>query len=263
MGDVSYKPLIQDMTWSYSRIRAFTDCPYRWYLKYIRYPKEDRKNMFFSDYGTFVHELIAAFYSGEKTAEQIHTEYLTGFKTHVLGRVPNNKVFINYFVDGSQYLKSIQPSKNEVVAVEQKVETTVGNISFVGYIDRVDRAKDGGLLVIDNKSRTLKPRSHRATPTKADIELDEYLVQLYVYSSFVRDTYGVFPHKLCFNCFRNNLFIEEPFVKQDYNKAIRWVSDMVCQIENEENFRPNMDYFKCRYLCEMNDHCDYYQLSRR
>ncbi|WP_303744060.1 PD-(D/E)XK nuclease family protein, partial [uncultured Duncaniella sp.] len=155
-----------------SRIKAFTDCPYRWYLKYIRHPGQHGKPMFFSDYGSFVHELIAAYYSGEKTAEQVHMEYLTGFNDHVLGRAPNSKVFANYFVSGSQYLKSIRPSENEVIAVEQKVETSVTGTPFVGYIDRIDRDKDGALLVIDNKSRTLKPRSGRTKPTKADEELD-------------------------------------------------------------------------------------------
>lgn len=37
MGEISYAPLIEDMVWSYSRIKAFDDCPYRWYLKYIRH----------------------------------------------------------------------------------------------------------------------------------------------------------------------------------------------------------------------------------
>ena len=36
MGEVNYAPLIDDMVWSYSRIKAFEDCPYRWYLKYIK-----------------------------------------------------------------------------------------------------------------------------------------------------------------------------------------------------------------------------------
>ena len=48
MGEISYAPLIEDMVWSYSRIKAFDDCPYRWYLKYIRHLHG--KDMFFSDY---------------------------------------------------------------------------------------------------------------------------------------------------------------------------------------------------------------------
>ena len=69
MGEISYAPLIKDMVWSYSRIKAFYDCPYRWYLKYIR--KLHGKDMFFSDYGSFVHKLIELYYRGEKTQSQL------------------------------------------------------------------------------------------------------------------------------------------------------------------------------------------------
>lgn len=143
MGEVSYKPLIQDMTWSYSRIKAFTDCPYRWYLKYIRYPGHHGKPMFFSDYGSFVHELIAAYYSGEKTTEQVHMEYLTKFNDRVLGKAPNSKVFANYFVSGSQYpdvfkyvdivdgtVVSIGTHPSGVLISDLPIEQTVGLCSL-------------------------------------------------------------------------------------------------------------------------------------
>lgn len=263
MGEVIYKPLIQDMVWSYSRIKAFIDCPYRWYLKYIRHPGEHGKDMFFSDYGSFVHELIASFYAGEKTAAQVHIEYLTQFGDRVKGFAPNGTVYANYFLDGSNYLKSIKPSKHKVIAVEQKVSTTVNGIPFVGYIDRIDMTEYGELLLIDNKSRTLKQRSKKQKPTKADIELDDYLRQLYIYSAFMKDRFGKFPSKLCFNCFRSQLMIEEPFNQDAFEDTLKWASDAVHQIEDETKFRPNMDYFKCRYLCEMNDNCDYYRLSGR
>lgn len=262
MGNVIYKPLIQDMTWSYSRIKAFSDCPYRWYLKYIRYPGTRGVPMFFSDYGSFVHELIAAYYAGEKTAGQVHLDYLTGFREAVKGTPPSSGVYVGYFIDGSNYLKSIRPSENEVIAVEQRVSTTVGGIPFVGVIDRLDRADSGELLLIDNKSRALKPRSKRAKPTKADLELDDYLKQLYIYAAFVKDKYGEFPSKLYFNCFRSQTLIEEPFDQSALDKAVSWATHMVRKIENETKFRPDMDYFKCRYLCEMHDQCDYYRLGR-
>ena len=79
MGEVNYAPLIDDMVWSYSRIKAFEDCPYRWYLKYIK--KFHGKDMFFSSYGTFMHKLIELYHKGEKTPRQIVDMYLQDFKT--------------------------------------------------------------------------------------------------------------------------------------------------------------------------------------
>lgn len=77
MGNVNYEPVIRDMTWSYSRIKSFEDCPYRWYLKYIR--KLKGKEMFFSNYGSFVHKLLERYYKGELTQKQLCSIYLQRF----------------------------------------------------------------------------------------------------------------------------------------------------------------------------------------
>ena len=60
MGDICYAPLIDDMTWSYSRVKSFEDCPYKWFLKYI--VGLHGKRMFFADYGTFMHKLMESFH---------------------------------------------------------------------------------------------------------------------------------------------------------------------------------------------------------
>ena len=39
-GGMLYGPLIRDMVWSYSRIKAFEACPYRWFLNYIEHRRE-------------------------------------------------------------------------------------------------------------------------------------------------------------------------------------------------------------------------------
>lgn len=57
MEKSGYEHIIDQMTWSYSRIKAFDDCPYRWFLKYIKC--EPGSEMFFASYGSFMHELNA------------------------------------------------------------------------------------------------------------------------------------------------------------------------------------------------------------
>lgn len=263
MGEISYEPLIRDMTWSYSRIKAFDDCPYRWYLKYIRYPRVKGKDMFFANYGKFVHELLASFYSGEKTAGQVEAEYLRNFREQVNAYAPNKTIFKNYFLDGLNYLRGLTAPPNKILSVENKVEFQIGDIPFIGYIDLLEEDKNGEIIVVDNKSRTLKPRSQRSKPTKSDLELDQYLKQLYLYSIFVNDHYGKPPSMLCFNCFRSQLRIEEPFLEDGCDKAKLWVKDKVDEIATETEFRPNIEYFKCRYLCEMQDYCNYFELTKR
>ena len=201
MGEINYAPLIDDMVWSYSRIKAFVDCPYRFYLKYIRHIHG--KEMFFASYGTFMHKLIETYFKEGKSPRQLTDIYLRDFKKEVVGRAPNKTVFGNYFTGGLEYLRGIHPFPYRPAAIEKKVDFKVNGIPFIGYIDFLGEL-DGSLYVVDNKSRVLKPRSKREKPTKTDEELDAYLRQLYLYSAAVEEEYGVRPHKLCFNCFRTS-----------------------------------------------------------
>lgn len=260
MGEVSHEPVIRDMAWSYSRIRAFEDCPYRWYLRYIRRLKG--KELFFASYGSFMHSLIEAYYTGRMTPAELCDTYLGEFKQRVTGHAPNKKIFSNYFTGGLRYLKGFQPFPYEPLAIEKKVEFNLKGIPFVGYIDFLGK-KNSDLFVIDNKSRNLKPRSGQAAPTKTDEELDAYLIQLYLYSISVEQEYGKLPSALCFNCFRSPVFIEEPFSKEAYEQSKEWLVHKVDEITSETEFRPNMEYFKCRHLCEMQDYCEYYALSQK
>lgn len=300
MGIVSYRSIIQDMTWSYSRIKSFNDCPYRWFLKYIQpillirrifggkqparadidaayvrgeleaddagilyaYLDIERKAQFFASYGTFMHKLIELYYKGEKNRQQLCDMYLQEFKAQVSGMAPNKTVFTNYFKSGIQYLRGFEPFQYNTLAVEKKVDFSLDGIPFIGYIDYLGE-KDNELYIVDNKSRILKPRSKRKKPTKADKELDEYLAQPYLYSVAVEQEYGVLPKSLCFNCFRAPIFIEEPFKEDAYAASKQWFSDRMETIKGETEFKPNIEFFKCKHLCEMQDFCDYFELLEK
>lgn len=261
MGDVSYKPLIDGMTWSYSRIKSFEDCPHRWYLKYIRFPRAEQLDLFFASYGTFMHELIAEFYKGEKDALDVRLNYLSNYRNRVAMPAPSQKVANGYFESGLAYLKTIHPSEDKVVSVEERFSAEIGGTPFIGFIDRLDETADGELVLIDNKSRTLKPRSKRAKPTQMDHMLDEYLRQLYLYSEFVNKKFGKYPKNLCFNCFREQTLIKEPFDPAKLDEAKAWAKENIAKISEETRFRPDVEWFKCHHLCEMRHLCDYYDIN--
>ena len=51
------------MTWSMSRLKSYEDCPYGWFLKYIKGKSDcDR---FYATYGSFMHRLLEQYYRGE------------------------------------------------------------------------------------------------------------------------------------------------------------------------------------------------------
>lgn len=252
-----FTPLIDDMKWSYSRVRSFDDCPYKFFLKYVRSQVE--RPMFYSSYGKFMHSLLERYYRNEENAESLCGKYLREFRENVTGSPQSLKVFSNYFNSGLSCIKTLMKPPGKIVGVEKKVEFDIGGYPSIGYLDLVCETDDG-LCIIDHKSRMLKRRSGRRKPTATDAELDSYLRQLYIYSAAIKNESGELPTHLCFNCFRENLFIKEQFYNDAYEEAIRWYTDSIEKIRMETDFRPSIDYFKCTYLCGLNDRCEYYQL---
>lgn len=257
MSEVSYLPLIEDMVWSYSRLGTFSDCPYRFFLRHIRRYKEDEK--FYASYGSFIHKLIERYYNGDLPKEDMQMEFLLNFGAAVKGKRPKREIVDKYIAKGSEYLANFEPFPYKCIGIEKKVLFNLDKYKFIGFIDFLGEDDDGNLIVIDNKSRDLKPRSKRKNPTVKDKELDSMLKQLYLYAGAVEQEYGQFPTKLCFNCFKAGVFIEEPFVKEAYDNAVKWALDTIKEIESEEDWHPRYDFFGCNNICGVNKHCEYYE----
>ena len=242
--------------WSYSRIECFCDCPYRFFLKYFAGVKE--KPLFYSSYGSFIHKLIEQYYKGALTKDEMVTKFLTDFSKEVRGTRPQESTVTKYIQCGCEYLRSFQPFRFNMIDVEKRVEFNIDGTPFVGFIDYLGE-EDGEFVIVDNKSRDLKPRSKRAKPTLKDQELDSMLKQLYIYSAAVKQEYGKFPKLLCFNCFRTGTFIEEPFNEDAYNAAIEWAKKQVEDIKDADDFYPQIDYFSCNFICGVDEECEYYE----
>lgn len=258
---MNYSNIISDMVWSYSRITTFEACPYRFLLSYIfKVPKE---NLFFSDYGLFVHRIIELYLKEILEKDEAPSFYLSNFHKEVLGKAPSAKVFRSYFQQGLEYCNHMNFPYPNPLAVETKLDFQVGGRRFTGVIDCVAEKDDGtGLVILDNKSRSLKPRSAKRNPTKSDNELDDYLRQLYLYSIPIMQEYGTPPDTLEFNCFRSGIIISEPFCKERFYLAKKWAVETVDRIVANDEWSPNMEFWKCRYLCDVHRSCEYYQMNK-
>lgn len=257
MGDSIYKPLIASMQWSYSRIKSFEQCRYAWYLKYL-YGLREKPN-FYASYGSFVHKLIEKYYRDEISHQDLPMTFLVGFPFEVKGRRPKREIVEKYMNAGVSYFERFIPFPFRTISVEEKIGFLIGEKDFIGFIDYVGE-EDGSLVIVDHKSRDLKPRSRKKKPTAKDAELDEFLKQLYLYSAGIEQKYGRLPKKLCFNCFKCGNFIEEDFDFDAYESAKEWALDMISKIEQADEFYPNIDWFYCTNLCGFRDNCCYYEL---
>lgn len=246
------------MTWSYSRINCFEDCPYKFFLTYVKCCEEEKR--FFASYGSFVHAIMASYLQGLLRKDELAQFYLLNFGKEVHGEAPSAKVFTNYFNAGYRYFSDCNFDTN-VIAVEEYMRFKLGEHNFVGVIDYIRVNEDGSLVLGDHKSKDLKPRSKKRVPCKSDRELDAYLEQLYLYCKPFKERYGRFPDYLEFNCFRTGVVITEPFDVEKYNVVINKFSAKPNSIALNEQWQPRIEYFKCKYLCGKNNSCEYYQLN--
>ena len=253
MGDINYSPLIEDMTFSYSRINSYKSCPYAWFLNYI--DKMKKRDLFYSSYGNLMHDIIAKYYKGEITKSEMPVEFLTRFSTDVKGVRPSASIVEKYVDSSLEYLRNFEEFGLNTVAVEEKVNFQIDGIPMIGFIDYIGE-KDGDYIIVDHKSHSLKPRSGRKKPTVKDKELDEYLRQLYLYSTAVKDRYGKFPKELWFNCYRSGIVIKEPFDEEKYNEAVEWATSTIEEIKGDADFYDNYDYFYCRWICDQALNCE-------
>lgn len=224
-------------------------------MKYILEEKE--KPMFYSSYGKYIHELIELYNNGIISASRLPTEFLTGFSSRVSGKVPSESIASKYISCGLEYFKLFKGFDLNMIASEMKVNFKLGKYKFTGVIDYLGE-KDGNLYIIDHKSRNLRKRSGRSKPTKYDQELDDMLVQLYLYAEAVKQKYGKYPTKLIFNCFRENEIIEEDFNDEACEKAKAWAVKIIEEIKETHDFYPYVEFFQCKYLCGLNEECDYW-----
>lgn len=207
-----------------------------------------------------MHELLAGFYNGELTREDMLTKFLLDFNTEVEGERPRASTVQQYICKGANYIRSFKPIDAQILGVEQEVRYKIEGIPFIGYIDIIAE-DDHGIFIVDHKSKELSGRSKRKKPTASDLELDEMLKQLYLYAEAIRQKYGKYPYKLCFNSFRAGIMVEEPFNKSACESAKQWALDSIEQIKNAESFRPNLEFFACKNICGLNEDCCYYEMQ--
>lgn len=239
-------------------MKLFDTCRYAWYLKYLYGEKEEQN--FYASYGSFVHKLIERYYRDEISHQDLPMKFLVGFSVFIEGKRPKQSIVDKYMEAGLAYFQSFKPFKYNPIDVEWKVGYKIDKYNFIGFIDYLGEC-DGDLVVIDHKSRDLKPRSGKTPQTAKDKELDEYLRQLYLYAVGVELTYGKLPSKLCFNCFKSGSFIEERFDPARFDDAKQWAIGQIKKIESAEDFYPNLDWFYCTNLCGYHKQCCYYHTA--
>ena len=253
--------LLDTMTWSFSRLNSFYNCPYEWFLHYIQCNKSE--NGFFGEYGSFIHEILEKYANGELSLFELNQYYEERFNEAIPHDAPPNKyvdIRQSYFDKGLEYLNNIDLilDNYDVLGVEKKVEFQIAGRDFVGYIDLLVRDKiTGELIIIDHKSASIKILKNGNISKTDQKHFLEFKRQLYLYSIAVIKEFGPVS-KLKWNMFKDQKWIEIPWKKEEYDEAIKWVEDTLKLIENEKEWLPKQEFYYCNYLCGQRNHaCEY------
>lgn len=245
-----YKFLIENMTFSFSRLSSYHQCPYQFKLQYI--DCEDGIQNFFSDFGTLCHSILERYLKGELEIYELSATYEKEFKEAVSHKAPPNKyVDLNesYFQQGKDYFDTFEGLKYEIVAVEKEICINIDGIKFTGFIDALIKDKNGDYAIIDHKSSD--PKSANSEKAK------EYWKQMTLYSIGIFDEYGVYPKVLNINAFRKQQWFSKELEETSVEEAKKWVIDTVDKLMNEEDWLPKSDFYFCNWLCNFRNFCPY------
>lgn len=261
MMDEELDFLLDTMTWSFSRLNSFYNCPHEWYERYVMCQKGE--NGFFGEFGGCCHKVLEKYERGEISLFEISQEYEKLFSEMVVHDAPPNKytdIKQSYFDKGLDYFDNIDLDLEnyEILGVEKEVKFQIANKDFIGYIDLLLKEKSTGkIIILDHKSASIKFLKNGNISKSDKPHVREFIRQLCLYAKPVLEEYG-HVDELWWNLFKDKNWLKLPFNKEDYDEAIKWAEDTIKLIENETEFLCNPDAYYCWNLCsQRNNACQY------
>lgn len=240
--------ILDSFRWSFSSINAYKQCPAMFYKQYIECLK--RTNNAFAEWGSFFHDLFEKYYKKELEFFELSLIYENEYSNNVRLKFPPNayvNLNENYYKKGKEYLDNFEGDFEdcEILGIEQEIHLNIDGYNFIGYIDLVLK-DDKGIFIVDHKSKS---------KFKSKKEKKEYLRQLYLYSIYIHEKYGVYPYRLIFNMFKVNEKIDVNFDYKEYEDAKKWFIETIKDIYNDIEFKTQSDDFFCNWLCSVNSFC--------
>ena len=245
---------IKDTVWSFSKLNAYTTCPYQWYNTYVN--RAERLQNAFSQYGTLVHEVLENYAidrkSGKNNIElwELCSMLEEDYDNRVTEDFPYNKykdLAEDYKAKANLYFEDIAES-DLIQKIENKQFAIVGvELEFIfdipdgdtshkckGFIDLVVRDKaDGRLIIIDHKSKAIK-RLKSGKPVAKDVE--DALRQMSMYAMAIHQQFDEYPKEIWINAFRVKDIIKEPFDISRGEESLTWAVNIIHRLSQDDKF---------------------------
>ena len=252
------------MRWSYSRLSLFHNCKYAFYLNYILndpvlYPPEGN---FYSENGKFVHEILEKVFKKEIDLDEAASLYTDDFGGAIKNPV-RQSIMDKKFEACAEFLSTVDfdwMNDYEILGVEKEMHFSIGEKEFIAYIDLLLRDKTyKDIIIIDHKSGAYPFGKNSNVLKNYQDTFLSYQRQMNLYAAAVYQEYGEYPSQFCWNFFSENRYATIRFNKATYRDVIKWAEDTIQEIEQEEEFDPNMNFFYCTQLCSFRSSCEYAQ----
>lgn len=241
--------IIDQFTWSFSRMSSYHQCPLEWRNKYINL--EETTGSCYAEFGSFCHKILEMFFKGELDEFELATYYQEHYQDEVRLPFPSNYGDTCY-EKGLRYFENFSFDKNkyEVLGVEREVKFTIGDkYNCIGFIDVLLRDKeDGGIVIADHKSSSIKILKSGKISKSDQEHFESFKRQLYLYSIPIEKEYGNIK-SLRWNLFKDGTFIEIPWDRNEFEETKKWAEETIKDIENITEYPARPDYFYCTTLC--------------
>lgn len=150
-----------DTLWSWSKYNSYKTDPYGWMLNYLQHVKGTRKSIY-SVEGGVCHDIVERYYNKEISYEDMINEYedklielnMAGLKYNRSDEKANESTATKYENNVRLFYKNHIPIEGKTIT-EQFVTIKVGDNYFQGYIDFINKDKDGNYIITDWKTSTL------------------------------------------------------------------------------------------------------------
>ena len=253
--------IIDTMQWSFSRLETYNTCPCGFKRTYI--DCEDKEGNFFAAYGSHMHSILEKYAKNEIGIWDMPLYYEENFNAAIPYDAPPNKytdIKYSYFTKGQDYLDNFSDTWLEpynIIAVEQEVHFAIYDKPFIGFIDLLLQDKETDeLTILDHKSASLKWKKNGDVSKSSEEKLKKYKYQLYLYSKYFIDN-GQKVSFLRWNFFNDQKDYVIVWDENEYHEAIQWAEDTIREIEKDETWFPNPDFYFCNYICDHGKYCEY------
>lgn len=254
---MSYAKIINEMTFSFSRLHMYETCGYAWYLKYI----EGRagESNFYAANGKAMHETLEKLLSGNTPIEDCPALYAEKFD--FICETERQSIMDKTFEKCMDYLCEIDPideEKYEIIGVEMKLKFKVGKYNFVGYADLVVRNKETDEVILVDHKQAGHFMKKDGTPLKNQLEnFLAYKKQMYLYCKGLKDQHGIQVDKMAWNHFKEMQHTVIPFKQEELYETIQWALKLIAKIKRDKKFEHKDSYMMCKCLCDYRNDCEY------